>query len=277
MLSTVYLLAALSSPVLFAFMDASLLGYAVFLAVQLVLNFLVTVVLMHYQTHVKLFSTHTLNRVYEIGLSISSGSPFHAWTWFHSVHHQFSNDRKHNDTVGDPISTYRHTSDNTHYNVWKYITVLPMRDLTGASVADKDNTCRSKFWLSSYDTLKAEVYWFYGYLALIAAINLKVFATYLLIVLIGYSINYLQNFGEHYGNNVKGSYGQDAASYYGRFYNMVTLNAGYHQEHHVSPNTHWSELPGITSTLPADREILSVPHLLNAPFATDFKRLLNVK
>jgi len=37
----------------------------------------------------------------------------------------------------------------------------------------------------------------------------------------------------------------DSVSHYGRFYNLVTFNDGYHQEHHLSPATHWSQMPAI--------------------------------
>jgi hypothetical protein len=35
-----------------------------------------------------------------------------------------------------------------------------------------------------------------------------------------------------------------ATSYYGRLYNLVFFNDGYHVEHHASPGVHWTRLPG---------------------------------
>lgn len=34
-----------------------------------------------------------------------------------------------------------------------------------------------------------------------------------------------------------------ATSYYGKFYNMVFCNDGYHVEHHANPAVHWTQLP----------------------------------
>lgn len=46
---------------------------------------------------------------------------------------------------------------------------------------------------------------------------------------------------------VQGRYehaGQAAISHYGRLYNALCLNDGYHVEHHAYPGLHWTDLPG---------------------------------
>jgi fatty acid desaturase len=54
----------------------------------------------------------------------------------------------------------------------------------------------------------------------------------------------VQNYYRHYGANpdVRAA---DSVSHYGRFYNSLAFNDGYHQEHHLSPSTHWSKLPDV--------------------------------
>jgi fatty acid desaturase len=54
----------------------------------------------------------------------------------------------------------------------------------------------------------------------------------------------VQNYYRHYGAR-PGDRAADSVSYYGRLYNFLTFNDGYHQEHHLSPATHWSRLPAV--------------------------------
>lgn len=57
--------------------------------------------------------------------------------------------------------------------------------------------------------------------------------------LLGLGICQLQGHYEH----VRGT-----TSHYGRIYNLLFFNDGYHVEHHARPHAHWTELPGITRT-----------------------------
>ena len=54
----------------------------------------------------------------------------------------------------------------------------------------------------------------------------------------------VQNYYEHYGA-APGSRLTDSVSYYGRVYNLLTFNDGYHQEHHLRPQSHWSKMPAV--------------------------------
>jgi fatty acid desaturase len=58
----------------------------------------------------------------------------------------------------------------------------------------------------------------------------------------------VQNYYRHYGANPDDR-AADAVSHYGKLYNLLTFNDGYHQEHHLRPGTHWSELPRVRETL----------------------------
>lgn len=48
----------------------------------------------------------------------------------------------------------------------------------------------------------------------------------------------LQGRGEHLGGAAAG------ISHYGRLYNLLWFNDGYHAEHHAAPGAHWTTLPG---------------------------------
>lgn len=54
----------------------------------------------------------------------------------------------------------------------------------------------------------------------------------------------VQNYYRHFGANPS-ERAADSVSHYGRLYNLLTFNDGYHQEHHLSPSTHWSKLPAV--------------------------------
>jgi fatty acid desaturase len=54
----------------------------------------------------------------------------------------------------------------------------------------------------------------------------------------------IQNYYEHFGANPDVRYA-DSVSYYGRVFNLLTFNDGYHQEHHLRPRAHWSQMPAV--------------------------------
>ncbi|MBW8832189.1 MAG: fatty acid desaturase [Burkholderiales bacterium] len=58
---------------------------------------------------------------------------------------------------------------------------------------------------------------------------------------------------------------RDAVSCYGRVYNWISFNLGYHQEHHLRPGEHWLRLPAMSAELPIDRRTVPFTHYLNLP------------
>ncbi len=66
-------------------------------------------------------------------------------------------------------------------------------------------------------------------------------AFYLVLALVN-----IQNYYEHYGATPESRYA-DSVSYYGQLYNLLTFNDGYHQEHHLRPQAHWSTMPRVRS------------------------------
>ena len=45
---------------------------------------------------------------------------------------------------------------------------------------------------------------------------------------------------------------RNAVSSYGRLFNLLWHNFGYHQEHHLRPSLHWTKLPSARAELPAE-------------------------
>jgi fatty acid desaturase len=69
-------------------------------------------------------------------------------------------------------------------------------------------------------------------------------ACYVPALLIAVMFMSFQNYFEHYGAT-PGDRFANAVSYYGRLYNLLAFNDGYHQEHHLRPQAHWSTLPAV--------------------------------
>jgi len=54
----------------------------------------------------------------------------------------------------------------------------------------------------------------------------------------------VQNYFEHFGACPENRFA-NSVSHYGRLYNFVTFNDGYHQEHHLCPQEHWSRMDDV--------------------------------
>lgn len=74
-----------------------------------------------------------------------------------------------------------------------------------------------------------------GLWAMLAALDRRFFLTaYLPGYALGMGLCWLQGHYEH---------ARGTTSHYGRLYNLLFLNDGYHAEHHARPGAHWTELP----------------------------------
>ncbi|MBV4458308.1 fatty acid desaturase [Pseudomonas sp. COR58] len=74
-----------------------------------------------------------------------------------------------------------------------------------------------------------------------------------------------ENYFQHWGATDPFDPKRDSVSCYGKLYNWLTFNLGYHQEHHYKPGVHWLKLPELTKDLPSDRHTVPYSHYLNAP------------
>lgn len=79
------------------------------------------------------------------------------------------------------------------------------------------------------------------------------------------TVRLAENFLQHWGASDPFDPKRDSVSSYGRLYNLLTFNLGYHQEHHYRPGAHWLELPRLRRELPADRRTVPFTHYINLP------------
>jgi fatty acid desaturase len=86
-----------------------------------------------------------------------------------------------------------------------------------------------------------------GFTALLAVISWQwVLLCYLPSVAVAFTLVNVQNYYRHFGAEPESWYA-NSVSHYGRLYNWLTFNDGYHQEHHLRPTTHWSRLPEVAA------------------------------
>ena len=228
---------------------------------------------MHHHTHVPIFKSTKLNRIYEIFVSMTTSIPFQLWKYLHLTHHRFNNDKKKDGVVKDPLSFYRYGKDNERENFWSYVVLGLYRDFSGESSRDTLETCSTKFDLKEIDKLKIEKMFIMLYFLTILVVSWTYFIYYVLVVLLTLFANNANSYGEHYLATDHANFRCDSIGSYGKLFNFLCFNSGYHQEHHVKPSLHWTRLSELTHTLPDSRKTINGLYIFNAPLLDDFKLL----
>ena len=274
----IYALVALVLPWYMAYIDPA---FYLWVAVGIFQVFFLVLVIntsMHYHMHCNIFNNTQLNRAYEYLVTMVTGIPFHGWLWFHSTHHRYNNDQKGKDgRVNDPVSFYRFGQNGKRENFWSYCILGLYRDFKGITLFDPTNTCSSKITPAHISIITRETWIIYLYLASIFCINFYYGLFYLLIWMLSLIGNNAKSYGEHYLAVDPNNYQLNSVGSYGRIFNFLCLNNGYHQEHHVNPGLHWSRLSELTTTLPKNRKIIKGIYAFNTPWGNDFKQLWNLK
>jgi len=224
------------------------------------------IVVSHLFTHVPWFVSERLNAVVSTVNSINIGQSVQAYELTHvRNHHRYNNDRKGADgQTRDRSSTYQKGKDGQHQPLLPYAVGGGWDSLTGRAVELAKVTRGWKVGSGDDNLLRlaarqpdrrrrelrqVQIDRAAHCLALVAfAIiswqwtlfcYLPAFACALVLVNV-------QNYYRHYGADPD-SRMTDSVSHYGRLYNLLTFNDGYHQEHHLSPATHWSQMPVINA------------------------------
>ncbi|MFF9572318.1 fatty acid desaturase family protein [Streptomyces sp. NPDC014685] len=244
------------------------------------------IVVSHLFTHVPWFASAGLNAVGSLLNSANIGQSVQAYHLTHvRNHHRFNNDPVGEDgTTRDTSSTYRDGRDGEHAPLGRYILLGALetfadrvRDVLRAhrlwrvgpdehkllSLAHNREPRRTRELRQIQADRAAHCLALAGLLWISWQWTLLVYlpACFVALVLVN-----VQNYFRHYGADPLDRT-TDSVSYYGTFYNRIAFNDGYHQEHHLSPASHWSQLPDVRArrlegVAPGARIISPVPAVL---------------
>jgi fatty acid desaturase len=215
----------------------------------------------HSFVHTPWFKSDLLNRLYQALNSINIGLPQSHYNHEHLVHHRYTNDRP--DPEGltqDPTSTFAGGKNGQHESMLSYCFLGPFHlDLLGSF----REICRRGGAGQLYLELSACLIGF----AVFTMLSWQYVLLFQVPILyLGWVLEHIENYYEHFGGEPEDRYA-NSTSYYGQLYNLLFCNEGYHQEHHLRPNVHWSKRPQIRQELSerlerADRVILTLPPVL---------------
>jgi fatty acid desaturase len=246
------------------------------------------IVVSHLFTHTPWFNSTQFNRLVSMLNSINIGQSAQAYQLTHvRNHHRYNNDRKGQDgKTKDASSTFRDGSGGEHVGALRYAVIGAVETLLSISrallsinglwsvgahepellaLAAKTPIRRARELRQIQLDRMAQ---FMG-VCLFLAISWKWFLLcYLPAFFVSLALVNIQNYYEHYGAVPENIYA-NSVSYYGRFYNLLTFNDGYHQEHHLRPLTHWTQMPKVRKEFgnkldKVERIVSPVPALLGA-------------
>jgi fatty acid desaturase len=205
------------------------------------------VIATHNFLHTPWFTGDLANRVFAGLNSINLGLPQILYRYQHlRNHHRFENDRRTEDSeCKDRSSTYAYGKNGRHENVVVYCALLLFRSSTSSALRDiRDCGQVLQFCIQLGICL----------IGLGAFLVLSwPFAVFFYLPSIwgGWFCAGLETYYEHFGANPNDRFA-NSVSYYGRIYNALLCNEGYHQEHHLRPGWHWTRRPAVRAEFLAE-------------------------
>lgn len=250
-------------PFLFAYEYSNLnLSETIFVSIGLVFtawwNFNTT---MHYHIHRKIFNNKTANLLLEYFCGIPMLISYEEYKTVHLIHHKWVNDPIVNGKINDPTSTFRNGKNGKEEGWLSYMFIGCVRYFNGMNRPDLNKPVIFK----DIPKLKLEFKIKILVLILLALINIQFMPLYLILIYLTWALNSALTYSEHHNAIDWQDSTRDSCSCYGKLYNFLTFNSGYHQEHHYRPGAHWTQLPEITDSLPEDRHTVFGSLLNNNP------------
>ena len=220
--------------VLWFWAPASLVARGLLLACTFVLSFMGASAT-HNAVHSPLFKSRTMNRAFQVALTLTYGFPVSGFVPGHNLSHH-----RHMQTNRDSMRTTKMRFRNNLLNVLLF-TPRVMKDILGGTSSDiAGMRKRTANW---YRQIVLESRVFYGVSLILLIADWRKFLLYWMaphlyaawgIV----TMNYLQ----HDGCDAESEWNH-SRNFVGRIVNWFTYNNGYHTIHHMRPGLHWSLLP----------------------------------
>jgi fatty acid desaturase len=206
----------------------------------------------HYLVHFPA-KNKVLNRFLEIIVSLLSGIPFNYYRMNHWNHHRYDN------SIEDFTTTWQKV--NGIYkpkNIFKY-SLLWFRS-SDFGVREQQTKAQNDGYFTGVHKKRQQI----ETLILLALhiclfiLDWKIAVGYLSVIYIGWVLIALHNYGQH----IPDDYGRSKAiSYYNSIYNLLSMNNGFHEEHHHEPQKPYWKL-----TQGEGKASGQLPHLLQGFF-----------
>lgn len=232
---------------------------------------------LHHHAHWTTFTKKSLNRIYDLLVSAANANKVQTYRMAHNTHHKYVNDIPVNGVCKDPISVFAKGANGELENVWNFCyrfavmqIVEPWKYVFFTALKSE----KPQLPLHNFTLWRREQYAIVVFLASVLAINFVYGVWLLTIYFVAHFLTFAWHYGDHYGSyQYRGDTTRDSVGIYNKWYNLITANAGYHQEHHHKPHVHWTQIPSITQMLPADRITFNGLHVANVPWLQHLKLL----
>ena len=246
------------------------------------------IVVSHLFTHTCWFNVPLLNRIVSMLNSINIGQSVQAYELTHvRNHHRYNNDPPGPDgRTKDLSSTFRDGSDGEHVSVLRYAVFGAVESLVSIvrallsitrlwRIGEREHEllslCAKAAAKRAWELRQVQLDRIAQFAAVcsLLAISWRWFLfCYLPAFFISLALVNVQNYYEHYGAAPENRYA-NSVSYYGAVYNLLAFNDGYHQEHHLRPLTHWTQMPRVRREYrdkleEVERIVSPVPAILGA-------------
>lgn len=208
-----------------------IIGNLTIFLIHVMLFYFNPIVITHNFLHTPFFKNSILNQAFSLLNSANLGLPQILYKYHHLNHHRYNN------SMEDPSSTYLFGKNNQQEHWITYSAFSLLRDGT------------KKAWLQTMQKkeghlLASEILVVLSYCGILIFIDWKFFLmVYLPLFYCGWFLAHVENYFEHYKARAPSDRFGNAVSHYSKIYNLFMFNEGYHQEHHISPQEHWTKRP----------------------------------
>jgi len=215
----------------------------------------------HNFLHNPFFKWPPLNHAFSLVNSLSLGMPQTLYKYHHLNHHRFNNDQRRTggSKTRDRSSTYRFAArHDREEHILSYALLGPFRTELRAPYREAKAKRQARLVWRECAALAV-------FSCSVLLWQPRCFFFFLLPVWYGgQAFALAENWLEHH-RATPGNRLADSVSCYGRIYNLIWFNNGYHQEHHFRPTVHWTKIDEVRRQMLPDhqRQIVAGAHWFN--------------